>query len=146
MGGAQTRLPAHVVNEYCRGDRPFELGPQEWESKLPRTREVPEIWVHTQSKYRKGSWYIAPSSKDKLGLDFAFCRLRWSKQSALEARCVGLQGWQVGRSSALGDLKALQSLWMTRTQQLELLVRQLNTPSLVVGSATGKVEPATFNI
>ena len=40
VGGEQKLLPAHMVNEYCRPDRPFEPCPQEWESKLPRTREL----------------------------------------------------------------------------------------------------------
>ncbi len=73
VGGAQKKLPAHVVNEYCRGDRPFEPCPQEWESKLSRTKEM-DVWDSTQSKTVKGSWFIAPSSKDGLGLNFAFYR------------------------------------------------------------------------
>ena len=31
VGGEQKLLPAHVVNEYCRPDRPFEPCPSEWE-------------------------------------------------------------------------------------------------------------------
>ena len=58
VGGAQKGLPAHVVNEYCRGDRPFDPCPQEWESKLPRTREM-DVYDSTQSKWVKGSWFIA---------------------------------------------------------------------------------------
>ena len=54
VGGEQKLLPVHVVNEYCRPDRPFEPCPSEWEAKLPRTREL-EIWDSTQSKYVKGS-------------------------------------------------------------------------------------------
>ncbi|MBS0350626.1 MAG: protein kinase [Proteobacteria bacterium] len=128
VGGAQTRLPAHVVNEYCRADRPFEPCPSEWESKLPRSRVVPAIWDSTQSKYIHGSWFIAPSSKDNLGLNFAFLR-GWV--SGPPARCWG-DG--IGRGGTVGagrggiaalDLKALQSLWKTRTQQLELLRSQL---------------------
>ncbi|MBS0351566.1 MAG: hypothetical protein JSR33_10365, partial [Proteobacteria bacterium] len=82
VGGEQKLLPAHVVNEYCRADRPFEPCPSEWESKLTRTRKVPEIWDSTQSKHVNGSWFIPPSSKDGLGLSYAFtgaaagCRVR----------------------------------------------------------------------
>jgi hypothetical protein len=43
VGREQKLLPVHVVNEYCRRDRAFKPCPREWESKLPRTREVPEI-------------------------------------------------------------------------------------------------------
>ena len=75
VGGEQKLLPAHVVNEYCRADRPFEPCPQEWESKLPRTREM-DVWDSTQSKTVKGSWFVPPSSKDGLGLNFAFYRYR----------------------------------------------------------------------
>ncbi|MBS0351954.1 MAG: hypothetical protein JSR33_12395 [Proteobacteria bacterium] len=138
VGGAQTRLPAHVVNEYCRADRPFEPCPQEWESKLPRTRDVPEIWDSTQSKYIKGSWFITPLSKDNLSRNFAFCRY-WLAGAGVSDR--------VAMPPIVGsDLIALRSLWKTRTQQLELLVRQLGAPSLVAGNTTGKVEPTIFRI
>ena len=57
VGAAQKELPAHVVNEYCRADRPFVPCPSEWKSKLPRSREL-EIYDSTQSKQVKGSWFI----------------------------------------------------------------------------------------
>jgi hypothetical protein len=131
VGGAQKGLPAHVVNEYCRGDRSFELCPLEWESKLPRTREVPEIWNSAQSKYIKGSWFIPISSKDELGLTYAFYRYYYSAAR----RWPG--GGRGSRGMARANLKALQALWKTRTQQLELLRSQLlsvTTQSQVFGS------------
>ncbi len=82
VGGEQKLLPVHVVNEYCRPDRPFEPCPPEWESKLPRTREVPEIWDNIQSKYVKGSWFIPISSKDGLGLTYGFIRYNWQAGAA----------------------------------------------------------------
>ncbi|MBS0351002.1 MAG: protein kinase, partial [Proteobacteria bacterium] len=119
VGGAQTRLPAHVVNEYCRSDRPFEPCPTEWESKLPRTREM-DVYDSTHSEWVKGSWFIAPSSKDGLGLNYAFARgQRWCLGGGCGARRAASGG--AGRV----DLKALHSLWKTRTQQLELLRSQL---------------------
>ena len=30
VGGEQKLLPAHIVNEYCRPDRPFEPCPLKW--------------------------------------------------------------------------------------------------------------------
>ena len=51
----------------------FILARPEWESKLPRTRKL-EVYDSTQSKWVKGSWFVAPSSKDGLGLNFAFYR------------------------------------------------------------------------
>jgi hypothetical protein len=115
VGGEQKLLPAHIVNEYCRGDRPFEPCPQEWESELPRTREIPEIWDNTQSKYIKGSWFMSCSSKDALGVSYAFLRYNRCGEvyEAVWVREVG------------ADLKALQSLWETRTKQLELLKYKL---------------------
>jgi hypothetical protein len=115
VGRAQTRLPAHVVNEYCRGDRPFEPCPQEWEAKLPRTREL-DVYDSMLSKWATGTWFAAPSSKDALGLNFAFLRYNLSH--------AGMDDCRETRESYC-DLKALQSLWKTRTQQLELLRSQL---------------------
>ncbi len=131
VGGEQKLLPMHIVNEYCRNDRSFKPCPSEWEFKLPRTCEVPEIWDNTQSKYVKGSWFTPCSSKDRLGHNYAFLR---SNSQAAVGGCVhgrGLlffsSGWpkEWERGGADADLKALQSLWKTRTQQLELLKSQL---------------------
>ena len=71
IGGEQKLLPAHIVNEYCRPDRPFWLCPTEWKSKLPRTREL-EIYDSTQFKWVKSSWFIVLSSKEVPGLNYAF--------------------------------------------------------------------------
>jgi hypothetical protein len=131
VGGAQKALPAHVVNEYCRSDRPFEPCPQEWESRLPRTREM-NVYDSTQSKTVKGSWYVAPSSKGGLGLNFAFCRYNFGAVFVVVESGAGGREWAV-----LSDLKALQSLWKTRTQQLESLKSQLlsvTNQSQVLGS------------
>jgi serine/threonine protein kinase len=125
VGGEQKLLPVHVVNEYCRADRPFEPCPQEWEAKLPRTREM-NVWDSTRSKRVKRSWFVAPSSKTGLGLNFAFyrynnlCCVLASHGNRWPREWVALQVAPV-----MADLKALQSLWKTRTQQLELLRSQL---------------------
>jgi serine/threonine protein kinase len=122
VGGAQTRLPAHVVNEYCRSDRPFEPCPLEWEAKLPRTLAL-KVWDSTHSKTVDGVWFIPPSARDGLGLNYAFLRYNydWPRCGAWFGSGAG----SIGRS----DLKALQSLWKTRTQQLESLKSQLlSTP------------------
>ncbi|MBS0350040.1 MAG: hypothetical protein JSR33_02440, partial [Proteobacteria bacterium] len=125
VGGAQTRLPAHVVNEYCRADRAFEPCPSEWESKLPRTQEVPRLWDSTQSKYIKGSWFIPPSAEDGLGLTYAFLRYTEHLESE-SAPGYGFFVWMAEKEELCrADLKALQSLWKTRTQQLKLLQSQL---------------------
>ncbi len=120
VGGEQKLLPVHVVNEYCRPDRPFDPCPSEWEAKLPRSREVPKIWDSIQSKYIKGSWFIPSSSKDALGLTYAFPRGNWREGMGYDG---GME--MLGESLACDDLRALQSLWKTRTQQLEFLKSQL---------------------
>jgi serine/threonine protein kinase len=135
VGGAQRRLPAHVVNEYCRIDRPFEPCPQEWESKLPRTREVPERWDSKQSKRIKGSWFVDPNSDDSLGFNFAFCRWQVGVDCVFD---MGSTSWvNVG---AVTDLKALQSLWKTRTQQLESLKSQMPVPKPTASSKQLKLQ------
>jgi serine/threonine protein kinase len=119
VGGAQKLLPAHVVNEYCRPDRPFDPCPVEWTSLLPRTR-VAQIW--DGSKYvNDGSWFAAP----QLGVSFAFYR----------AGCGVGCAWRSGGGGAGGicvcatDLKSLQSLWNARTQQLKSLAETLGVDS-----------------
>ena len=117
VGGEQKLLPAHMVNEYCRPDRPFKPCPSEWESKLPRTREM-EVWDSSQSKTVKGSWFIPPLLK--MGLDLIMLFYRCGGRCSAGASRCRLSGGPVA-----ADLKALQSLWKTRTQQLELLRSQL---------------------
>ncbi len=123
VGGQQKLLPAHIVNEYCRPDRPFDPCPLEWEVKLPRTREVPYIWDSTQSKGIKGSWFIPSSSKDGLGASSAFYRYKY--EGAGTGAGLGWRECCAQLVEAFADLKALQSLWKTRTEQLELLKSQL---------------------
>jgi hypothetical protein len=127
VGGEQKLLPAHVVNEYCRSDRPFDPCPSEWESKLPRTREL-EIYDSSRSKWGRGSWFIPSSSHDGLGLTYAVAQ-----------RGAGCAEWIAlgARVEGVSDLKAIQSLWKTRTQQLELLKSELlsvASQSQVLGS------------
>ncbi len=116
VGEEQMLLPAHVANEYCRPDKTFDPCPQEWESKLPRTLSL-RRWNSTQSKSVMGSWFVPPPSKDDLGHTYGFYRYKLGGGMAGEA---GLGYWE-----GLADLKALQSLWKTRTQQLESLKSQL---------------------
>jgi hypothetical protein len=121
VGGAQKQLPAHVVNEYCRSDRPFNPCPQEWESKLPRTRKT-YGYSSSPPGSKKGTWFIPSSSEDGLGLNFAFYRSA-SEYARAEGDVVSMDsGWAQAH-----DIKALQSLWKTRTKQLELLRSQLSS-------------------
>jgi hypothetical protein len=116
VGGAQKLLPAHVVNEYCRPDRPFDPCPTEWATKLPRTRAVEDVW--DGSKYvNGGSWFAAP----QLGISFAFYR---AGVPACEAGPVPGWVWRGGAPPV--DLKSLQALWNARTEQLKLLAVTLS--------------------
>jgi len=118
VGGAQRLVPAHVANEYARPDRAFEPCPSEWESKLPRTREME---VYDGSKWVKGSWFVAPSAQISLGSNFAFLRYNFRGRAVA---CGGVEGSADG---AAADLKALHSLWKARTQQRELLKSELTS-------------------
>ncbi|MBS0351327.1 MAG: hypothetical protein JSR33_09110 [Proteobacteria bacterium] len=128
VGGQQKLLPVSVVNEYCRLDRTFHPCPREWESKLPRTCAV-SGWDNVQKKYVSGSWFRPFSAKDALGLNYAFHR---------GFRYYGAAGSPSGEGSKLPllrnstnvwepeiDLKALRSLWKTRTRQLDALKSEL---------------------
>ena len=123
VGGEQKQLPVHVVNEYCRGDRAFEPCPSEWKSKLPRTRDVLKVWDSTKLDYVEGSWYIPSSSQDGLGLTYAF--LRYNSDP------IGALPWGDGGHGMAADHKALQSLWKTRTRQLDWLTHYLRQGSLL---------------
>ncbi len=136
VGGAQEELPAHVVNEYCRSDRAFDPCPTEWQTKLQRTREI-EVWDR-QYKYVKGSWFIAPSPKDALGLSSAFLRYNYECGPKVMHRVGvagrvstegGLDGCSLANRGVDLDRQALQSLWRTRTQQLDMLSSELQLSS-----------------
>jgi hypothetical protein len=125
VGGAQKELAVHVVNEYCRNDQAFSPCPTEWESTLPRTREL-EIYNSTQSEWVKSSWFVSPSvdCKDALGVNFANIRC-W------QSRCSSAGRGFAGHSRYRADLRALQSLWKVRTKQLERLNYNLKQKPLV---------------
>ncbi len=136
VGGEQKLLPAHVVNEYCHPERGFDPCPQEWKSKLPRTRDTELI-----------SWFtIIPGGE--LGRNFGFYRYNSDKCVSHEAPqwpCssphfeppkwpwsgapVNLRG-VTATKGVVADLRALHSLWKQRMQQLESLKSQFLFTSL----------------
>ncbi len=119
IGIEQKLLPAHVVNEYCRTDRAFYPCPQEWTSQLPRTRETASI-----------SWFTPIASGVELGLTYAFYRYNSKQCVPHEAPKSPYSKNEPARATeGMGaDLKALQSLWNARTQQLKLLKSKLRLP------------------
>ncbi len=115
VGGEQRRLPAHAINEYCR-DQKFDPCPQFTDTTLPRTRAV----------NRSGDdWFVAQYNGGLLGSKFAVYKNThpgWLCQS----RIVNVQ-------EATVNLKALQSLWKTLTNQLGLLASDLKLLTLEAG-------------
>ncbi len=114
VGGAQRLLPAHVINEYCRPDRPFEPRP-DFNSTLtlPRTRNTDE-----------GEWYTAIYNYGKLGNCFAYSRYSFDK-AALGYQAAGC-GRRVGAVlCATADFKACHTLLNTRVQQRDQLFAEL---------------------
>ncbi len=121
VGREQKLLPVHVVNEYCRNDR---SGPwlSEWESRLPRTQKI-ETYTLARGTV-SGSWFMSSSSEEGLGLTYAFIR---DKYNVRGCKVWGLGGGGLGGGGGMVwvNLKALLSLWKTRTRQLELLQSKL---------------------
>ena len=105
VGGAQTRVPAHVANEYCRPDRSFEPTPAFKEASLPRSFNTDE-----------GAWFpLAKLSYGSLGVDFAVWR-------DCAARPRGTSEWGEG---ARVDFSAAAELCKTRTGQYDELKASL---------------------
>lgn len=70
VGELQRLLPVHVVNEYCRSDRPFDPCPSFVEATLPRTRRIiSEYKDEKKGEIRlseRGEWYTYPFRDNKL--------------------------------------------------------------------------------
>lgn len=135
VGGEQLTLPMHVINEYTRPDRPFNPCPKEWESKLPRSTKV-EVFDFIHGNFTEGSWFVAPSDGNALGCTYAFYR-------AGAARCYSLieAPFILGKKGGMEidpDLKALRSLWATRTEQRKQLKSELLASAV---SAAAKKSP-----
>ncbi len=125
VGQEQKLLPAHLVNEYCRLDRAFNPCPKEWTSPLPRTRKTESM-----------SWFIPFALGVELGSAYAFYRDNTEKvvhrqdpEWPYTEDCINPGEPALATKSVIADLKALQSLWKVRTQQLKLFKSQfLSTP------------------
>lgn len=128
VGRAQSLLPVHVVNEYCRPDRSFASYPIDWESELPRTKTV---WVLQDSKwcsknrYIEDSWYKLP-----LGSSLACCQW-WGRPGVTSCWCGNVITWYILSATGI-DYIALQALWHARTQQLKRLIYNLKQKSSLV--------------
>jgi hypothetical protein len=127
IGGVQRLLPAHIVNEYCYPNRSFSPCPEFKEGILPRNRVCE---VYNGSQWIMGEWFTSKYSGGGVGETFAFYRA-WDFYGHGD---VGVRdsGGGIRVLMIACDLKAVQSLFKTRTQQLELLASQLkkSSPSL----------------
>ncbi len=113
VGGAQRLLPVHVVNEYCRADRPFEPCPDFTAGPLPRTRVTDE-----------GEWYTATATYNngKLGETFANVRASYTPVAQWNGALQYAE-----RNDGSHDLKACHTLLETRMQQRDALFGELST-------------------
>ena len=141
IGGAQSRVPAHVANEYCRTDRILELSPNA--DTIFRERLLPRVF-----KLNDGSWYpLVENSYGILGNDFAIVRSYLSiacvcsvYRDSITLTAVGPESenvryaqWAIerGRCSALAekcknyDLPAFTELFRVRMKQYQELKEQL---------------------
>ncbi|HQY22128.1 MAG TPA: ankyrin repeat domain-containing protein [Gammaproteobacteria bacterium] len=120
VGTAQRLLPAHVVNEYCRPDRPFEPCPDFTTPCLPRTRDT-----------KQGEWFTATCDNEGLGTTFAYFRY---KNESARPMLAGHDNANLGRRApgrVMSDYRACETLLTTRLQQRnELFIEQLIMPIL----------------
>ncbi len=113
VGSAQRLLPAHVVNEYCRRDRPFEPCPDFTTVPLPRNRV----------SYGR-EWYTATYDNGKIGETFAFFRSSHDHTTKFAGTD---SGWWEGvpyYTRLSHDLRACQALLNTRVQQRDKLFNE----------------------
>jgi hypothetical protein len=138
VGRLQSQLPWHVVNEYCRPDRPFDPCPTFAEQKpLPRGKGREKEWLHLNGSHRK--------TLGAEGGDWAWGRAGSSTATNISSKSFNDVGYktykQLGWTRYFGqcfwyftyhDSKALASLSKTRAQQQEELgqkVRKMAAPT-----------------
>jgi hypothetical protein len=124
----QRSVPAHVVNEYCRGDRSFSLKADFNEENLPRTFSVfdPRTQKHSL-------WFPITSNVDQ----DSDCGMYSGGLSRLQAYVGTIPDenyarFERGVVTVQVDLEAIKTLWKTRTADLVKLKEQLqNLPTLL---------------
>jgi serine/threonine protein kinase len=131
IGGAQSLLPAHVVNEYCHPTRPFYPTPDFKNAlHLPRSRAIEE-----------GEWFTAMYKGGYLGDKFAVYRGSQARGRACDRKDAGNSGgWgmvinALGRVvgpymadvdlTVAGDYRSICVLANVRTAQRERLATEL---------------------
>lgn len=131
VGLAQRDLPVHVINEYCRPDRPFHPVPAFTENHLPRALpDVPPIsgkllafdGIHKVEELNNKTALPTSifSASSGLGVNFALFRgneqqnvraLKWDDDFSMYTKIRRMGGWM----EAAQDLKAICRLDEVRT-------------------------------
>lgn len=123
VGKAQRNVPAHVAQEYCREDRPFETCPLFDESTLPRV-----LTFFRFDNSHMDSWFPLGSPNSGLGYDFAFTRGHWDnliQEPVMQA--PDNSGWQA--IQVLSDLRAIDCLDKVRNGDLTQSRKNLTSPA-----------------
>lgn len=124
VGKAQREVPAHVAQEYCRKDRPFDPKPSFKEDTLPRSL-VFYNWV----KYKDDSWFpLADGSTSGLGFDFSLIRGA-ARRFVFSARPAAPGCFR----GAGDDLAAVRHLDEVRSAELTELRENLSQPGRTMG-------------
>ncbi len=108
IGGAQLLVPAHVANEYSRRDRPLYPLPDFTQGTLPRARGI-----------QKTDWYA-----QELGNEWTWGRGRESRPSFF-SKIPTLLATALYMTIHIPEQRAMQSLCITREQQLQMLKAEL---------------------
>ena len=120
VGKAQRDVPAHVANEYCRLDRPFDPCPGFNEETLPRV-------LTFRHNITNVNWFPLTSSTSGLGFDFALAR-------ATRGHLAAAGGWsQLDVSWQKADLAAIRRLDEVRIADLTQSRENLSQPANQVG-------------
>ncbi|CAM2924533.1 TPA: F-box protein [Legionella pneumophila] len=111
VGGAQKRLPMHIVHEYCSYE-PFYPVPKF--TSQPKSSKQFYNWATDKDE----NWFSAGS---KLSVDFAIYK-GWNGMGVPSACCAARR---VGRSGVVRDLVAMTALCKVRTNDFFDLKSQL---------------------
>ncbi|QBR83806.1 hypothetical protein E3983_05375 [Legionella israelensis] len=120
VGGAQRLVPAHIAQEYCHPDFPFNSFRSFKEADFPR-----ELTFYNQISDKMESWF--PLSEDN-GLGFDFAIYNGHSESGAEARVWKNTGWS-SQVMARFNCTALSDLYEVRTQEVVELEKSLSAPS-----------------
>jgi hypothetical protein len=132
IGMKQCQLPAHIVQEYCREDRPFVVSEDIYQGTYTVRQfdedSLPEKLDFRNFKYNKNeSWY----KNDKLGTVFALFRAHNYKTPMI----IYKEGMPLAYEYAKKDLEAILQLDKQRSKELSQLQDDLHNSILMSAPA-----------